>query len=324
MKVIKLTTPWDLPYISQSPNGLGIWGDYQFEINNDCDEADYWFIWGWITPKKQTVRVPKGHLIYITDEAHNQRFYHPEYLKQFDLVSTPRKDITGINVIPYQEIAPWYLPATWDDLVDMPVPAKIPNGLSVISSTLTHLEGHLRRFALIHQVQGHFKDAISVYGRGIRPVADKREALFPYPYSLALENSAIDDYFTEKIREVFLGYGFPFYWGCPNLERDFDPNSCERIDVNDYKLSIDVIEHAIGNNYHEQRFEAIRGSRLKVLYEYHLFPALTKLAEMIPLSNNRIAQTITAEKNYWKTDETPSLRYIRKMRKLISLLNPLS
>ncbi len=310
MKTIKLTTPWQLPYLDQSPGGKGIWDGYRFCINDDCDEADYWIVWGW-EPKPQRVRVPRNHVVYLTDEAHEQRHYHPGYLGQFARVATPRKDITGNNVVAYQEIAPWYLPATWEDLAEMPVPAKEARQLSLISSSLVHLPGHLKRFAFLNQLRGHFKDRLHVFGRGIRPVDDKREAFFPYPYSVALENSAIPDYFTEKIREIWLGYGFPFYWGCPNLADYFDADAFVALDIDDLKTSVEQIEYAIGHDYWNSRFDLICEARHKVLHTYHLFPALVRLVEALPEAGKVEDVRIRPEKKYWAADQHPARQWAR-------------
>lgn len=311
-KIVKLTTPWKLPYLQQSPGGKGVWGEYQFRINDDCDEADYWVVWGWEEPAGQKVRVPKEHVLYLTDEAHEQRYYHTGYLAQFAQVATPRKDIQIPNLVNHYEFAPWYLPMSWDELAEMTPPAKAPGSFSVISSSLVHLEGHLKRFAFLNQLRGHFKDRLSVFGRGIRPVDDKREAFFPYQYTLALENSAIPDYFTEKVREVWLGYGFPFYWGCPNLHTYFDADSFVYVDVHDFKTSIEIIEHAIAHDYFGQRQDLIRASRHKVLYEYHLFPALAALLDGLPPAQDARTIRLTTEKAFWNQDQNPTRRAVRK------------
>jgi len=314
MQVVKLTTPWQLPYQAQTPGGSGIWGQYRFEINNDVDEADYWVVWGWDPNPKRKVRVPKEHIIYLTDEAHNQRFYHQGYLKQFQLVATPRKDLPGPNVIAYQEMAPWYLPMSWDEMEQLPMPNKLPDALSVISSSLTHLEGHLQRYAFVNQCRGHFKDRLHAFGRGINPVDDKRQAFLPYAYSIALENSAIPDYFTEKIREIFLAYAYPFYWGCPNLAEYFHPDSFSFIDIYDFKTSLEIMEEALAKDYRNQRLDLIVAQRHKVLYEYHLFPAIVRLLMMLPETNLRASIQITPEAQLWAQDKSRVRRILAKLK----------
>ena len=47
--------------------------------------------------------------------------------------------------------------------------------------------------------------------------------LFDAMFSLAVENVAQDDYFTEKLLDCFLTRTVPIYWGCPNAAAYFDP-----------------------------------------------------------------------------------------------------
>ena len=41
--------------------------------------------------------------------------------------------------------------------------------------------------------------------------------LDPYAYSIAIENIAMNNYWTEKIADV-LGYTCPIYHGCSNIQ----------------------------------------------------------------------------------------------------------
>lgn len=60
------------------------------------------------------------------------------------------------------------------------------------------------------------------YGKGIRPVERKVDALSSYCFSVAMENAREDYYFTEKLIDCFLTDTVPVYWGCPGIARFFD------------------------------------------------------------------------------------------------------
>jgi hypothetical protein len=314
MITVKLTTPWSHPYLAQTPNGLGIWGNYKFEINNDCDEADYWFVWGGLPKsiKKMTVRAPKGHTIYISDEAHIKRVFSQGFINQFTYLLSCRQDIFHKNHIFYREIAPWYLPATWDTMAQMKATQKTKD-LSLISSDLLFLESHKQRFAFVNKMIGHFKGNLDAYGRGINPLENKFDAFLPYRYTIALENSYLPNYFTEKPREPFLCYTFPFYWGCPNLQDYFDPDSFIRLDLNDFRKSIEIIEDAIAHNVYDQRFDLIVAMRQKVLCEYHIFPDLVRFIEtFLPESASYSAQTIRFEEYFRRLDNSKMRNLLKK------------
>ncbi|WP_075556620.1 glycosyltransferase family 10 domain-containing protein [Parabacteroides timonensis] len=56
-------------------------------------------------------------------------------------------------------------------------------------------------------------------------VKDKLSFQREYKFSLAIENSSIRGYTTEKIYEPFLAQSLPVYWGNPNISSDYHPNS---------------------------------------------------------------------------------------------------
>jgi len=64
---------------------------------------------------------------------------------------------------------------------------------------------------------------VDCYGKGIRPVAAKLEALAPYCFSVCMENTRENWYVTEKLIDCLLTQTVPIYWGCPDVSRYFDP-----------------------------------------------------------------------------------------------------
>lgn len=81
--------------------------------------------------------------------------------------------------------------------------------------------GHIFRnevvdFLLNTDVRSH------CYGKGIKPVKSKLEALSGYCFSITMENGCEDYYFTEKIIDCFFCDTVPLYWGCPSIAEFFD------------------------------------------------------------------------------------------------------
>lgn len=64
---------------------------------------------------------------------------------------------------------------------------------------------------------------IACFGKGIREIAGKREALARYRFSIALENAASDHYFSEKLVDCILMETIPIYYGCPGIGDLLDP-----------------------------------------------------------------------------------------------------
>lgn len=58
---------------------------------------------------------------------------------------------------------------------------------------------------------------VDCYGKGIREISGKREALESYSFSIAMENAAEDLYFSEKLVDCILLETVPIYYGCPGI-----------------------------------------------------------------------------------------------------------
>lgn len=71
------------------------------------------------------------------------------------------------------------------------------------------------------------------------PVADKLKFISGYKFNLALENSDVEGYVTEKILEPFISHTVPIYWGTDLVKKDFNPASF--INVNDFHTKESLI-----------------------------------------------------------------------------------
>jgi len=276
MKIIKLTTPWAHLFLKNQINSLVT--EYKFEIDNECSECDYWIVWGDISlgKEKMTVKCPPENIYYMTDEVHERKTFIPNFLNQFVNVISCRNDLKHPNVLRTHEINHWHLNKSFNDLYNTKKLIKTKQ-LSVVCSDLTLLIGHKKRFAFVNKLIGHFKDRIDVFGRGFNPIDDKWEALAPYKYSIAIENSEVDGYFTEKLTECYLAQTFPIYYGAPDIDRYFDPTSLLKIDLDNFTDSIKKIETILDSNLWEKSQDLLIKQKIKYLNNYHLFPALWKL-----------------------------------------------
>lgn len=130
---------------------------------------------------------------------------------------------------------------TWINTNNYGLHRKTKN-VSMILSQKTYLTGHKLRHEVAHTVPG-----IDLYGRGTtKPIEYKEEALVDYRYSIVIENSKTDNYFTEKLVDALIVGTVPIYWGCPNIEVFFDVRGF--IIVND----ADEIREAVANLTEDQ------------------------------------------------------------------------
>lgn len=93
---------------------------------------------------------------------------------------------------------------------------------------------HPKRIEIVDAVQSYRPIA---YGGSFRNnvggrVAEKIPFINGYKFNLALENSIVPGYVTEKIIEPFAAATVPIYWGSDVVKKDFNPESF--INVEDY------------------------------------------------------------------------------------------
>jgi hypothetical protein len=78
-----------------------------------------------------------------------------------------------------------------------------------------------------------------------------------YRFSIIIENSKTDNYFTEKLVDCFMVGTVPIYWGAPNIDKYFDTRGM--IIVN----SLEEIKEVVGKlneNEYIDRIEYIRAN----------------------------------------------------------------
>lgn len=287
---VKLST--DFPYepiIRQTPNSSGRWGDFEFIIDRDINECDYWVVYNDLL-RAETAVCPPQNTIFITAEPPDIRGYKTEFIRQFARVVTFHQHLPHPRLILSQPGLNWHVGRvltdipnrqsivnkTYDDFKRMHYFAK-PKLISLMTSSKAFTPGHRKRLELAHRLKEHFGDRLDVFGKGIREIDDKWDAIADYKYHIAIENSYLPHYWTEKLADVYLAGAYPIYYGCPNLPEYFSPQAFTRIDVNDPEAAIATIEQLIAGNKYENSLNAIMTARNKVLDEYNMFPMIAKL-----------------------------------------------
>ena len=242
--------------------------------------------------KQETVRCPKDRTVLITDEPPSIKKYDQDFLNQFHTIVTCQRDVKHPNVIHTQKAHPWMIGCTYklglkpslagvgectkdyDELKSMRLPLPKNKLMSIVSSGKRSTPGHIKRLLFATELKKYFKDKLDVYGRGINNFEDKWEVVEPYKYHITIENSSYPDYYTEKLIDAFLGGAYPLYYGCPNVDEYFPLGALQKIDINDIKGSIQVIEKCLAENTYEKNLDLIAKSRDLLLEKYNIFPFL--------------------------------------------------
>jgi hypothetical protein len=299
------TAARDWPWLRQTPGGNGVWGNCRFIVDEPVESCDFWVVYdGLLEP--ETTSCPPGATLLVTGEPPSVKLYRPGFVAQFGAVRTCHRQIVHPHVTLGQPALPWHvgrrqqahqnLAFTWDYDALKGV-SSFPKSrlISVISSDKVQTAGHRRRLKFVQRLKQHFGDQLDVFGRGIREVEDKWDAIAPYRYHVALENGVYPDYWTEKLSDTFLAGAFPLYLGCPNVNEYFPADSLTTLDANDSTRAIAAIEEAMGNNRFEHAASAMAEARQLVLDQYNLFPLLADMLATSPPTGDRVPTAIRPE-----------------------------
>lgn len=171
----------------------------------------------------------------------------------------------------------WHLGRSFDDLKgELPKKRAL---ISCVASAKRDLHGHRVRDDFVRRLQNELEQ-VDVFGRGrkVELQNGKWDGIAPYKFSIAIENSVTDGYFSEKILDCFLAMTVPIYHGAPDICDHFPPNSLIRLDTLDEKKITEWVETGvISSEGYRSRREALELARRIVLREHTLSALINKL-----------------------------------------------
>jgi len=131
----------------------------------------------------------------------------------------------------------------WINSEDQQIYEKVKN-ISIISSNKKMTYGHHLR----HQIINQYRNNIDVFGRGYNSIDYKLTGLKDYRFSITIENTKTDYYFTEKLIDCFMTGTVPIYWGCPSIDKFFNIKGM---------IIIDSIDNIDINNLNEETYNSM-------------------------------------------------------------------
>ena len=315
--LVRLEKDWDYPDLRrQTPNLDGRWGDIRI-TEEPVAECDLLIVLN--SPRRDIrVRVPEGNKWLFTQESPIEQYrWHQDSFRYFDRIFTFWDKSVAARIEHAQTALPWHIGRNYPQLKaltrDEAVATK-RDGVSWVTSNATHKEGHRLRMK--------FKDylvdegfAFHLYGRGFDPIDDKFDALFPYKYSIAIENYACDDYWTEKLADCFLSWTVPIYAGATNVLQYFPANAMIAIDPSDPAGALRTIRTAIDDDHFGRHLDAIHEARELVLERYQFFPNVARQFERFGAPTSTPKQRVSIPANathYVKSSPTGHVKRIVK------------
>ena len=244
-------------------------------------EAD-WLVCPTPPPEQMRTSIPKQRRIFLVMEP--PEYWQPSaaLLDQFGWVLSPYRleGFSGAQISSVTSGLFWWYgicmdghrpTGKWMNLEQLraeDVPQKMWK-VSTITSVKNFLPGHKARLEFTALLKGVLGDRLDLFGFGHNPIQDKRDALLPYQFHVAIENAVHPHYWTEKLADPLLGRCVVFYHGATEIERVFSKGSVVPIDIAQPQKALEtVLSHFARPDID---FEAIEKTRLKVLESFN-FP----------------------------------------------------
>ena len=280
--------------LRQSEQQSGTWKDHKFLINQNVEECDWWVVCHASSlTKPETTRCDPDHIIFISMEP-SEPPEHSEFYNQFSQLVLVDEVIKHKSIKRFSATTWWVgikvefngshqfspeVTETYESLSNTP-PGKKINRISLICSAKDFLPGHKIRTDFINKLkESPASQHIDFFGAGSKPIPDKLDAIAPYKYHLAIENTIANDYWTEKLSDSFLGYAMPIYAGCPNISQYFPGNSLFSLDLTNTAAAISTINDVIRLDPYDSRLTSVVQARSKVLNDYNLLNIISQLCE---------------------------------------------
>ena len=270
------------PQHGSFPGSLPTWGGCRFVFGNE-QKYDWLVVYDDFAGELP-LNCPQAHTLLITSEPSSVKTYESAYTRQFAYVLTGQENwaLKHPGKIHSQPALHWFYGVnstksrSYDQIAQNPPIDKQQLISTVTSSKRQKHTLHNKRYHFIAQLEKKFPE-LDRFGKGIREIQDKAEALDPYKYHIAIENHICNHWWTEKLSDAFLGMCLPFYCGAPNASKYFPEESFIPIDMNDLEGSYQIISDAIKNNEYQKRLPAIKEARKRVLEKYNLYSTISQI-----------------------------------------------
>lgn len=236
---------------------------------------------------------PRANTMLITTEPSTIKIYGNNFLKQFGHILTSQEPwAVGHHpgAIYRQPGLVWYYafskPRGLYDAIKNHIPLDKTGEISAVCSTKQQKHTlHRQRYDFVMGLKARIPE-MELFGRGIKYIEDKADALDAFKYHIAIENFCGPHHWTEKLADPFLGACMPVYYGCPNAEDYFPEESFLRVDIKDVDTAAEVLKRAVRDRLYEKNLPYILESRRRVVEEY---APIAQICRLVNEHNNPAA-----------------------------------
>lgn len=250
-------------------------------------EADFWIVFGNARPCDEAVCAPENTL-FIAAEPEEKKVYPKSFYRQFHRIIDTHEKSQHPRVTLHAPCLSWQfgynqrlaeMETGYRELVAMTCSDEVRNKVSVVCSNASFTPGQRERLTFLARLKERLGDNLVHFGRGFDPIDDKRNAIYGYRFHLAMENCRAPHYWTEKILDSYLGWAFPLYIGCPNLDEYFPDGSFLRLDIKSPDEAADRILAMLAKPRDAAETAAVAKGRELVLNKHNPWIMWAKWAE---------------------------------------------
>jgi len=277
------------------PSGSDRIGNCVFTFEADAADYDFLVAYEDLPPlagskkieRRETLACAPINTLLLTTEPSSIRIDGPHYLRQFGHVWTAKHPNLVRHPRQIRETPPlrFFYGRNMAGGAHLDIPEQPPRktlDLSAMSSTkaMAHTV-HAQRLTFMLALKERLGEDLQLFGRGLRPVDDKAEAMTPYRYHVAVENHVESGHFTEKLTDCFVAGCLPFYFGDPAYDAIFPKDAVIPIDIFDLDGAIKIMREAIASDQFRKRQQALRDARSITLDHYNTLKAVAAKVEAL-------------------------------------------
>lgn len=249
--------------------------------------------------------VPQANTLLLMSEPWSVVKFPRRYTDQFGMVYSCQECVRHKHIAYGPAAIPWFVGVdlhkkrtleyadviTYDALRNSKLPQKTRE-MSIIVSNKTFSAGHLKRFHFVRKLKQRYGDRIDFFGKDFKPVVDKWDALAPYKYTIAIENSSERFYFTEKIMDGFLAGCHVVYNGCTNIGDYFPQPAMTRLDIDDFEAACRTIDGLLNSDTYEKSVPDIVNARQRTLDDYNFLHIIARCCDQMELGGHSVGKAV--------------------------------
>ncbi|MGN0832707.1 MAG: glycosyltransferase [Kiritimatiellia bacterium] len=246
-----------------------VFGGCEFVYGAGCAAYDWLVVFDELPADSVDLRCPRANTILCTWEPVSIKSYSRAYVRQFGHLLTNRPPEAENH--PHHHLGRGYFPWFVHDVPRLGTATDKPGLLSAVCSAkrMRHTR-HDERFRLVEALARAVPE-LAWYGRGVRPLARKEDALVPFRYHVAVENHIGAHHWTEKFADAILCECLPFYAGDPALTEIFPAESFVPIPIDDAAEAVRIVRAAIADDAYSRRREAVLEAKRLIQEKYNFW-----------------------------------------------------